>query len=454
MGHVVRMTATGAFGITFVFLVDAANLLWLSQLGAPNVVAAIGFAYAIQFFSVSVGVGLMIAATAVVSRTIGQGTRAEAREQAGAAMFMACVIQACVAGVIVWWRIPLLEAAGATGETLRLAARYLAMTVPSLVFMAVALVGSGVLRADGYGAKAMYVTFFSGIALMVIDPFLIFRFGLDGAAIGLIAFRVLLMLLAVYFSIIQMNLVARPSAATLRRIFLPFMALAIPTIATQMSTPAGNYILTAVMAPFGDDAVAAWAVVGRLTVLVFGGVFALSGAIGGIFGQNYGAGQYDRLRSTYRDAMLFVALYTLVAWVLLWALAPYVVSLFGLTGQGAEVLRAFNNVGVGGFVFVGALFVSNAAFNNLGKAGRSTLLNWLKDGVLSWPFAALMVVSFGATGVIYGQALAGAVMGICGGLWGWRHLTQLGQAAPATQSSEIDAVPPRPYPNTDRFRRR
>ena len=67
MGHVVRMSATGAFGITFVFLVDAANLVWLSQIGQPKLVAAIGFAYAIQFFSVSVGVGLMIAVTALVS---------------------------------------------------------------------------------------------------------------------------------------------------------------------------------------------------------------------------------------------------------------------------------------------------------------------------------------------------------------------------------------------------
>ena len=70
MGHVVRMTATGAFGITFVFLVDAANLLWISQLGEPQLVAAIGFAYAIQFFSVSSGVGLMIAATALARGAI------------------------------------------------------------------------------------------------------------------------------------------------------------------------------------------------------------------------------------------------------------------------------------------------------------------------------------------------------------------------------------------------
>ncbi len=86
MGHVVRMTLTGAAGITLVFLVDATNLFWISQLGDPQLVAAIGFAFAIQFLSVSGGVGLMIAATALISRRIGQGDHAGARHQATAAL--------------------------------------------------------------------------------------------------------------------------------------------------------------------------------------------------------------------------------------------------------------------------------------------------------------------------------------------------------------------------------
>ena len=452
MGHVVRMTATGAFGITFVFLVDAANLLWLSQLGEPQLVAAIGFAYAIQFFSVSIAVGLMIAATAVISRSIGQGDRERARRQAGAGMVIAAATLAVVASIIVLFRHELVGLAGATGETARLAARYLAMTMFSLIPMSAALICSGALRADGYGAKAMYITMLSGLVLMVIDPILIFwlEWGLDGAAIGLFLFRLCLLALAIHFAILQMKLVARPRLSTLRNLAGPFLAVAIPAIATQMSTPVGNYVLTIVMARFGDDSVAAWAVVARLTVLVFGGIFALSGAIGGIFGQNFGAGQLDRVRSTYCDALLFCALYTLVAWGLLVIATPYVIWAFGLSGQGAEVLRAFAFVGVGGFVFIGALFVSNAAFNNLGKPGRSTLVNWVKDGVLSWPAATALAGIFGATGVIYGQALAGAVMGIIAATWGWFYVKTL----TAEDAATLDAPPPRPYPNPDRHRSR
>lgn len=450
MGHVARMTATGAFGITFVFLVDAMNLFWLSWMGDPQLVAAIGFAYAIQFFSVSSGIGLMIAGTAMISRAIGRGERAEGRSRAGAAIVIAATLQFCLATVIFVFRHELIAMAGAEGETARLAARYLGITIYSLVPMAMAMMQSGALRADGYGAKAMFVTLLSGVMLMVLDPILIIwmGLGLDGAAIGLVIFRFFLLGFGFYFAVVQAKLIARPDITSIRAALWPFMLIAIPTIATQMATPAGNYLLTIVMSQYGDDAVGAWAVVSRLTVLVFGGIFALSGAIGGIFGQNYGAGQYDRLRSTYRDAIKFCVIYSAVAWALLALASPYVAMAFKLDGQGAEVLHAFTTFGVGGFIFVGLLFVSNAAFNNLGKPGRSTLVNWTKDGVLSWPAAVGMAAIYGAPGVIYGQAIAGLIAGTGAVLWGWSYIRTIGDDV------VVDVAAPRPYPNPDRYRSR
>lgn len=143
MGHVVRMTVTGALGITFVFLVDAANLVWISQLGDPQLVAAIGFAYAVQFFSVSIAVGLMIATTAVISRSIGAGAHAQARRQASAGTVISACTLTLVVAAIVGFRHELVGLAGATGETARLAARYLAITIPSLIPMSASLACSG-----------------------------------------------------------------------------------------------------------------------------------------------------------------------------------------------------------------------------------------------------------------------------------------------------------------------
>lgn len=452
MGHVVRMTMTGAMGITFVFLVDAANLFWISQLGDPGLVAAIGFAFAIQYFSVSAGIGLMMASTALVSRAIGSGDRDLARRYATSAAITAFVIQSTMAACIFTFRHDLVAMAGATGETADLAARYLAISVPSLGIMAISMIANGALRAEGDGARSMFVTLTSGGVSMVIDPILIIGLGmgLDGAAIGLSLSRCVMLVMALRFAIGTHDLLAVPALRDLLATLRPYLAIAFPAILTQMATPVGNYLLTSVMAPFGDDAVAGWAVVGRLTVVAFGGIFSLSGAIGGIFGQNYGAGQYDRLRSTYRDALLFGLVYTAVTWGVLILVSDLVIGGFALTPQGAEIVHAFAYYGAGGFIFASALFVAVSAFNALGRPAWSTLLNWVRDGVLTLPLALVMSGWFGATGVIIAQAVASILVGILAAVLGWRYVVGLDRhRLPA-----LDLEPPRPYAHADRFRRR
>lgn len=452
MSHVVRMTMAGATGITFVFVVDAANLFWISQLGDPRLVAAAGFAFAIQFFSVSIGIGLMIAAVALISRAVGEGGHETARHNATASMLLAGGAQALVALAVFCLRDQLVALTGATGETAALASRYLAISVPSIVFMALGMAANGALRAHGEARQSMFVTLFPGLVTMIVDPVMIYGlgWGLDGAAIGVALSRILMMSAGFYFAVRIHDLLARPAIADLRRIAWPFALIAGPAILTQMATPAGNYLMTRIMAGFGDDAVAGWAVVGRLTVVAFGGIMSLSGAIGGIFGQNYGARRFDRLTSTYRDAILFGFVYTLVAWLIIILASPLVIRGFGLTPEAAEVVQAFAYVGAGGFVFGAALFVSNAAFNALGRALRSTFVNWMRDGVVTLPLALLLAAWFGAQGVIYAQAVASLVVGSLAGWWGWHFVRSLHRK----QLPPLDLPPPRPYANPDRFRRR
>nr|WP_319947741.1 MATE family efflux transporter [uncultured Shimia sp.] len=430
MGHVVRMTLTGAVGITFIFLVDLANLFWVSKVGDPKLVAAMGYAFAIQFFSISTGIGLMIASTALVSRQIGMGDHERARHEATSAMIITVLCQTVVAVVVIVFRYPLLDMVGATAETLEHAARYLLLTIPSLTVMAVGLVGSAILRAEGDGMRSMFVTLSAGVVAMVIDPVLILwlGMGLDGASLVINISRLVLAIVALRFAIGTHDMLARPALWAIRRSAKPFFAIAIPAILTQISTPFGNYLLTGAIANFGDSAVAAWAVVNRLTVVAFGGIFALSGAVGGIFGQNFGAGNIERLRCTYRDALIFCAGYTVLAWAVLMLTAPHVVRGFGLSGQGADVYNAFAFVGAGAFILVGALFVSNAAFNNLGKPTRSTAANWLRDGVLTLPAALLGAAWFGAPGVVYAQSVVGALVGVLAAIWCWRFIVGMGAA--------------------------
>jgi putative MATE family efflux protein len=307
MRHIVVMTMTGSLGISFMFLVDMATLFWVSYLGVEQYVAAMGYAFVIQFFTISTGIGFMIAATAMVSKSIGQGNFEQARQQTTAAAILAFASQLIVAILVVVFRYEILSLAGAEGETLAVAARFLVIAVPSLPFMALGMIGSGVLRAEGDAMRAMMGTMSAGLIAVVIDPFLIFvlDMGVDGAALGLVISRSASSLLALWFVVRVHDLAARPDPVRVMAFAKPFFIISLPAVATQLASPFGNAVMTRVMAEHGDASVAGLAVVVRVGVLTFGGIFALSGAIGGIIGQNFGARLMDRVKAAYREFRLY-----------------------------------------------------------------------------------------------------------------------------------------------------
>ena len=130
------------------------------------------------------------------------------------------------------------------------------------------------------------------------------------------------------------------------------------------------------MSRFGDSAVAGAAIMGRITPLAMAAVFALSGAIGPIVGQNAGAGRYDRVRSTLASAVAFNVVYVTVIWLLLWLSADLIVQVFSARGMARELILFYCHFLVGAFVFNGLLFVSNATFNNRHHAHWATGFNF------------------------------------------------------------------------------
>ncbi len=422
MRHVAVMTMTSMVGLTFLFMVDAAAIFWVSFLDDEMLMAALGFAWTIQFFTISTSIGFMIAGSAMVAKSLGQGNRGNAREQATSAMMIGVGIQAVTVIMILIFRRDILAFAGAEGEVLAIASRFLLISVPSLLLIVIGMMASAILRAEGDAKRGLYVTLSAGSVAMIIDPVLILWMGMgvEGAAWGVVISRSVSAALGLYFVIRVHDLVAPVRLTFVRRWGGPFFIIAAPAIMTQLSSPFGNYLITRIISDFGESAVAGWAVLSRITVLAFGGIFALSGAIGGIIGQNYGAHKFDRVRTAYRDALLFCAGYVMVAWAILALATEPVISLFGLGPDAAEVIKAFTYVSAGGFIFAGALYVSNASFNNLGRPIYSTAFNWLKDGVLMWPLCILLSSYFAAPGVVYGQGLAWSIAGIAATIVGWQ----------------------------------
>ncbi|MGB8818948.1 MAG: MATE family efflux transporter [Rhizobiaceae bacterium] len=438
--HVLVMTATSSVGLMAVFFVDVLNLLYISMLGHQELAAAIGYSGTLMFFLTSVAIGLTIATTAQVSRALGQGDTAKAAELGGAGLLLMLATIIAVTMLMMVFARPMLELIGASGATLDIAVRFLLMVLPSMPLMAVGMSSAGLLRAKGDARRSMYVTLFAAFATAVLDPILIFGLdlGMDGAAIATNLSRLVLLGVGLYGAAKVHRMIALPSVATLKIAARPYFAIGIPAVMTQLATPVGNAFVTREIAAFGDEAVAGWAIIGRITPVAFGAIFALSGAVGPILGQNLGARRFDRIQSTMRDSFIVVVVYTLIVWALLALLRNPISDLFGAEGATRDFINFFCLFVAGTFLFNGMLFVANAAFNNLGYPLYSTVSNWSRSTFGVIPFVSLGASWYGANGAIAGSGIGAAVFGVAAVVVCFRVLKTIELSNPP----DISANPP------------
>ena len=431
LGHVIRMTSAGSIGLVAVFAVDALNLFYITLLQQPELTAALGYATTVLFLATSMSIGLSIAATALTSRALGGGKLTQARQIAGASLIIIGISMSLLT-VIAW---PLLEPAlhllGARGQTLERAAALMRIVLPSWPLLGIGMCLSGLLRATGDARRAMFVTLGAAATALVLDPILILwlDLGLTGAAIATVVVRLAMVLIGLHGLWRVHHLIARPHAALVLRELGPFMMIAMPAVLTQVATPVGNAFVTHAISSYGDEAIAGWTVVQRIIPVAFGVLFALSGAIGPIIGQNYGAQRFDRVSATVRDSLKVTLIYSLTVWMLLAVGNGWVADIFHAHGLARELIVFFCIFVAGSFLFNGALFVANAAFNNLGFAFYSTALNWGRSTLGVVPFVWLGQSWFGVKGALAGYGLGVIAFGLFGIWWCFQVVERLQENA-------------------------
>ena len=434
LSHVLNMTAAGSIGLVAVFAVDVLNLLYISMLGQKELAAAVGYAGTLLFFILSLSIGLAIAVGAMTSRALGRGDRAQAKRIAGASLVLMTGTMGLAAVAIYPWLSALLGVLGATGTTAEFALRFTRIVLPSAPVLGLGMCLGALLRSLGDARRAMFVTLGAGVATAVLDPLLIFGlgWGLDGAAVATFVARFVMVGIGLHGVLRVHGLFEWPDADALKLAAKPFFAIGLPSVLTQVATPVGNAFVTAAIAPFGDSAVAGWAVVGRIIPVAFAALFALSGSIGPILGQNLGANRHDRLHSTMVDSLKVVVGYVLLVWLLLALGSGLIASAFQAEGEARELIVFFCIFVAGSYIFNGAVFVANAAFNNLGFALYSTALNWGRATLGVVPFIWVGAHFYGAKGVLAGYGLGVVLFGVLG-VWAcFRVLEKLRREAQAS----------------------
>ncbi|HZH10274.1 MAG TPA: MATE family efflux transporter [Microvirga sp.] len=433
MRHVLVMTGTGAAGLIAIFIVDLISLLYISWLDNPSMTAGVGLATVVMFFTVSINVGLMIPIGALVSRALGARQPDDARRLAASSSVLMGLIGIAVSVIALIFLPQILTAMGASGQALDTARTFLWIALPTNVLMSLGMAFSTILRAAGDAKRSMYASLSVAIVTVLLDPVTIFVLDLqaDGAAWTINIARVAYCYVGYRYVTRAHRLLGRPDVQSVMRDAKPFFAIAVPAVLTNLAAPAANAFFTGIMARFGDQAIAASAIVDRVTPVSFAGVFALAGAIGPVLGQNWGARRYDRMRQTLKDSLTFMIVYVLSVWLLLVLLQQPIVIAFNAPPLTAELVQFFCQLS--GFIwfFISLVFVANASFNNLGYPLLSTFFNWGRATLGMIPFAYYGAQIGGAKGAIVGIGAGSIVFGIAAiitAFWTIRRLER--QAVP------------------------
>lgn len=405
--HVIVMTLTNSVGLMALFLVDLIDLYFLNLLGEQEMAAAVGFSAQLLFYVTALTIGLLIAVGILVSQRIGAQQPQIARRIAASTMLLAFMLVTVISAILLFFLKDILTLLGASGRTYELAVSYSGIVLPSGSILVIGMVASAVLRGVGDAKRSMTATLLGAAVNLAFDPLLIFTFdmGIAGAAWASVLSRLAIMVYSLYCVIHVHNMLARPKLKNIAADIAPIAKLAGPAMLTNLATPVGSTFVMTAIARYGDAAVAAYATIGRILPVAFSILFALSGAISPIIGQNFGAKAFDRIKETYRNAIIFAVAVVVLMTMFIVLGQNAIVGVFNLSGEAAQLLTLFCSGLTIFFIADGVLFSTNSVFNSLGFPLYSTIFNYAKFFLGVIPAVYALSHFYGAKGVVIGQAI-------------------------------------------------
>lgn len=420
-GHLVSQTLPAIIGVAAIMSIGLVDAYFIGQLGSAEL-AAIAFIFPISVALTSLGVGVMVGINSVVARALGEGDDEKAARRANFGVVFA-VVCGLVLGLSLFILLdPLFTLMNAPADLLPLIRTYMQPFALGFPLILGIMGFNGVLRGQGEARKTSIVSLTYASANWVLDPILITgAFGFEG--LGIVG--------AAYATIIGWGCGAVMAAFLVRSTDIPLnpmllrkcslidpatsiLKVAGPAAFSNAINPIGLSILTALIASAGQDAVAGFGAAGRLQSFATVPLLALSGAIGSIVGQNWGARQYHRARKAALYAGLFCVAWGLGTAIVLSAAGEWFADLFTEKPAVIEEFALYLRIAAWGYAGFGLLIVANGILNAIDRAKYALLQSVARVFLVMLPVAWLLQSDWDSAG-IYTAELAANLFGAVSG---------------------------------------
>ncbi len=422
--HLVDMTAPVLLGIATMMgqaLIDA----WFLGRVGDRALAAHAFGFPILMIVTSVAIGLGAGTSSVVARAIGAEDHRRAKRLTTDSLLLSFAITLVLAVVGVLTIGPLFRLLGAPDDMIPLLRGFMTILYTGVPFIVVGMVGMASMRATGDTRLPSKLMIYGSVLNVALDPLLIFglgpvpAMGLNGAAMAALLSRGVIFVGALYLLNRRLHLVSfsMPERDELTRSWKDILHVGIPAAATNAIVPIGAAVITAMIARYGPEAVAAFGVASRIESMMLVVYYALSAIIGPFVGQNLAAGKGSRILEALRLSMLFCIGSGLLIAAGLAALAGFLPALFSDSAAVIEVARLYLLIVPLSYGLYGLVMAMNASFNGLGRPMPGVGISVGRMLVLYVPLAFIGMRFFDEVGIFAAYAAANIVSGVLAYQW-------------------------------------
>lgn len=422
------------------FSLNAYNLTdtwFVSRLGT-NALAAMSFTFPVVMLLGFVMRGVITGAMALVAHALGGKRQERAARLTTHAIFLISLICILITIAGLFSIKPLFTKLGASGEVLAMTRQYMGIWYWGMIVLGIHVLLGDIIMGSG-NTKMASLLMVSGTAMnFILDPIMIFgllgfpKMGIRGAALATVLSEAMVMAAALYITHRKLHLLTR-LALSLKRIFISWrriLRLGIPSMFSMILTPISSAIVIRIVAGFGEAAVAACGVAGRIEMFAFMIPMTVGMSMVPFVAQNFGARRYDRILTARRGTMIFALGFGLfIAVIFLMVIRP-IATLFSTDQRVISVLVRYIRITCLGYGLLEVFRYAGFCMTGLHRTKASAMLNVIRALFLLIPLSLLGAYLFGLTGVFVGRLLSDILSGSIGLVWSGRIIReQMGDAA-------------------------
>lgn len=345
-----------------------------------------------------------------ISRALGAKNSKEAEVMASTGFFTGLAVSLVMVALCLMFITPVLNFCGATPTVLPYAVKYFRYILLGTPFMVGTFILNNQMRLQGNASVAMYGIMSGAILNIILDPVFIFALDMGVAGAGL---ATALAQMAGFF--IMLHLSGRKGGISIKlRNFKPsFWSLreinagGLPSLARQGLMAVAVVLLNNFAGNYGDEALAAFAIVGRVMHLACAIIIGFGQGFQPVCGFNYGAGLYGRVRKALLFCISFGTLYAVLVSICGELFAPGIISVFRaddaqVISLGAVVLRAQCIT----FPLVAMIMLTNMYLQTTRQTASAVLLAIARSGMFLVPALIAGRYFWGLDGIIAAQPIA------------------------------------------------